>query len=422
MSYEACGATDVGRVRDHNEDQLLIDSDLGLFMVCDGMGGHAAGEVASEMTAASVRSFLAGQAEVIEAFRADPSATNRDRIKELLEQAVAQACAEVHQAAAADATKKGMGTTLVALLIVDDNGFVAHVGDSRLYLVRASSVYQLTEDHSLMNDAIKRGGLTREEAAKIPYASKLTQAVGYREFVKPDVLHIELMEGDRYLLCSDGLSNYMSNDDLAAATDADPAAEMPAALIALANDRGGNDNITAVVIEMGPLVEEPTRPREVTVARKIDTLKRIPLFARLRYKEMVRLLEIITVERLAAGEVIIEEKSVGEEMYVVLTGEVEVLRGGEVVATLGTGNHFGEMSLIDLEPRSATVRASVDTRLMIMHKRPLFALLQREPHLGMKVFWAFLKAMSHRLREQDRELRVAAQTDDATAADAAFWE
>src|ERR1700691_5022432 len=150
-------ATDVGRVRDHNEDNFLVDKKLALFIVADGMGGHAAGEIASAIAVRVMHEEVRRERELLDAYArrepGDDKVTRRD-IVALLEQAVQRASSKVHEEAATDPNKRGMGTTLSALLIVGDQGFIAHVGDSRIYLIRGERVEQLTEDHTVVNELI----------------------------------------------------------------------------------------------------------------------------------------------------------------------------------------------------------------------------------------------------------------------------
>ena len=207
-------ATDVGRVREANEDSFLVDKKLNLYIVADGMGGHAAGEVASSMASRVVRDAIAAERDALTEFEQGHGGTTRKDILRLLEASVQQACSAVHAAGVADESKRGMGTTLDGLLIIGNRGFIAHVGDSRIYLYRQGSVHQLTEDHSLINELLKRGKLTREQIDKVQYKNAVTRAVGVYESVEPDVFDFDVLPGDRFLLCSDGLSGYLEESEL----------------------------------------------------------------------------------------------------------------------------------------------------------------------------------------------------------------
>src|SRR5688500_17986449 len=168
--------TDVGRVRDHNEDSFLVDRKLNLFVVADGMGGHAAGGVASQVAVHTFRDTLAASRDALDDFEKGTGRTTRKDILRLLESSVQQACSAVHAEGQRDASKRGMGTTFSALLVIGTRGFIAHVGDSRVYLVRQGSVHQLSEDHSLINELLKRGRLTKEQIDKVQYKNAVTRA------------------------------------------------------------------------------------------------------------------------------------------------------------------------------------------------------------------------------------------------------
>src|SRR5690242_12452663 len=163
-------ATDVGRMRDHNEDNYLVDKKLALFVVADGMGGHAAGEVASAIAVRTVHEEIKREKELLADFvagaRGASRVTNKD-VLSLMEHAVLRACSRIHEEAQEDPQKRGMGTTLSALIILGSSGFIAHVGDSRIYLTRSGTVQQITEDHTVFNELIKRGRLTPEQIEKV---------------------------------------------------------------------------------------------------------------------------------------------------------------------------------------------------------------------------------------------------------------
>ena len=179
-------ATDVGRVREHNEDNYLVDRKLALFIVCDGMGGHAAGEVASALAVRTVHEEIRKQRQLVDDFELGTKgagAVSARELLNLLEFAVQRACARIHEEAAADSAKRGMGTTLSAMIFVGNKGFIAHVGDSRIYQYRDGRVQQLTEDHTVFNELIKRGKLTREQIEKVAHKNAITRAVGVYERV-----------------------------------------------------------------------------------------------------------------------------------------------------------------------------------------------------------------------------------------------
>src|SRR5688500_16660689 len=176
--------TDVGKQRDHNEDNFLVDKKLGLFVVCDGMGGHAAGEVASAMTVRTLHEEVKREWELVEDYvegKSGASKVSKRDILNMLEFAVNRASSKVHAEAVKDPSKRGMGTTLVAVLIAGGQAFIIYVGDSRIYLLRDRALEQLTEDHTVYNELVKRKKLPREQIEKLAPKNAITRAVGVYE-------------------------------------------------------------------------------------------------------------------------------------------------------------------------------------------------------------------------------------------------
>ncbi len=277
--------TDVGATRDHNEDCLLVDEELRLFIVADGMGGHAAGEVASQLAVQTVRAVLHDGKEIIQAFEKGVGGTTRRDILRLMESAIQHACSTIYGEGVKDESKRGMGTTVDALLIVGSRGFIGHVGDARVYLQRQSAVHQLTEDHSLVNELLKRGRLSPEQIDKIKYKNAVTRAVGVYESVDVDVFDFDILPGDSFLLCSDGLHGYFEGDEAElhyAAVERDKLAQY---LIDLANERGGQDNITVVIVDVPEADDQEQRASELNL--KLDVLQKMPIFRHLSYRQLV---------------------------------------------------------------------------------------------------------------------------------------
>jgi protein phosphatase len=410
MRCHAFGKTDVGRTRSHNEDYFLLDHELGLFVVCDGMGGHAAGEVASEMAAKTVALELRQQMSTIRRYAQHPEGDLRARVRALLQQAVHKACRAIFESSGAtddpeQTDNKAMGTTLSMMLICGRYAFVVHVGDSRVYLIRNGAMHQLTEDHSLVSEMVRQGMLTQESARSYPFANFVTRAVGTQAVVEPDILHIELMNGDTYLLCSDGLTKHATDADLLAAIEANELEQLPDVLVFMANESGGHDNITALVVGVGDegSTTQTLRHSDL-VAKKLEILARIPVFAELEYKDMVKLLEIIEMRSARPQDVLVREGELGDEMYILLGGRVDVYKQEQHFNELGPGDFFGELSIIDDIPRSATVTAREPLTMLVLDRQRLFAHLDKNPKMAAKIYWAFLRRMSMQIRQKDTEL------------------
>lgn len=254
MRSVSFGLTDVGRRRSLNEDSLYRNDDLRFYVVADGVGGHSRGEIASretveqlEMWIHKIRAELDDLTERCE--QGDVEA--RWEIRRLLESGVKQACYMVFGMAELDPDKRGMSTTCSAMLVCGSNAFAAHVGDSRVYRMRNGDVLQLTEDHTLVNYKLKQGLMTPAQARHARGKNVITRAVGHKDYVQVDTVDIDVRVGDRFLLCTDGLHNYIRNAEEIRELIADDSLDACAhAAISLANSRGGKDNITTIVVEI----------------------------------------------------------------------------------------------------------------------------------------------------------------------------
>lgn len=249
MTLSAFGITDKGVVRSGNEDALLLEEDLGLFAVADGMGGHRGGEVASRMALDVLRDYISRVASGSGAFI---GAVDNDfsRQANLLASGIRLANRAVFEAADSSPAWRGMGTTIVALLIDGARAAVAHAGDSRLYLLRERQLRQVTGDHSLVADQLRQGVITAEQAAASDRKNIITRALGQWQELEIEIQDLELQDGDRLLLCSDGLSGMVSDPETAALLVAHPAPEDACrALVEVANSYGGRDNITVLLVD-----------------------------------------------------------------------------------------------------------------------------------------------------------------------------
>ena len=246
--------TDVGRKRQINEDSYFADDAHGFYVVADGVGGHNKGEIASREAVEQLRMWVYGAARDLDRLTERIVAGDSEcvwEIRRLLESGVKSACYMVFGMAELDPEKKGMSTTMSALLIRANLAFAVHVGDSRVYRVRKQAVLQLTEDHTLINYKVKHGMMTKAEAEKAAGKNVITRAVGHKDYVQVDTADIDIAPGDRFLLCSDGLHGYFTSDkEVVELCSEGPLDECAEAAIALANQRGGKDNITALVIEV----------------------------------------------------------------------------------------------------------------------------------------------------------------------------
>lgn len=248
MKILAHGLSDKGLSRTHNEDSFFADKDLGLFVVADGMGGHSAGEVASKMAVEALsgyirKSYAGGEPLIGSSDLGRSDASNR------LVSGIRFANQVVCEAAKNNRSWKGMGTTIVAALVDGNRVSIAHAGDSRAYFVRSGTIFQLTDDHSVVAEQVRQGLLSKEEAEVSEKRNLITRALGNDEALEVDVTEIDIVDGDRLLLCSDGLSTMVADDEVLMIIASDNAPESACIrLVDEANNNGGRDNITVVAV------------------------------------------------------------------------------------------------------------------------------------------------------------------------------
>ncbi len=260
IEIRAAGLSDVGRKRKSNEDSFATAPELNLFVVADGMGGHAAGEVASRLAVESIERHISGARP-----STDPTVPAGPRITvpeapalpapaQKVLNAIRLANQEILRSVRRNQTMRGMGTTVVIAYIQGRRAYIGSVGDSRAYLLRAGDLRQLTDDHTFVNEQVRAGTLTLAEARRHPARNILTRAVGSQDEVEADIIQQDLLAGDLLLLCSDGLTAMVDDQNILETlrgTDADLQRGCQA-LIDLANEHGGDDNITTILIQAAP--------------------------------------------------------------------------------------------------------------------------------------------------------------------------
>lgn len=245
MKFKSYGRTDIGKLRDHNEDAFLIADDLCLYVVADGMGGHAGGDYASKEAIRVLKDELTKIHK-----GAGANGCVGENIQFYLREAFHIANQKIFAKSLEDQSLRGMGTTMTAIQFDERFAHIAHVGDSRAYFVRDGNIKQLTEDHSWVQEQVNLGILTVEEARVHPLKNIITRSLGHDQELVVDLLKEEYKKGDRYILCSDGLSNLVLDSEIAKYTTEHPIEEAVNLMIELANRRGGFDNITLVMVQV----------------------------------------------------------------------------------------------------------------------------------------------------------------------------
>ena len=245
MRITSAGITNVGMKRQNNEDNYLINDEVGIYVCCDGMGGHAGGEYASQIAVTTVEEVLANIRD--EGVEGADDSTDDQITQEKIKYAIRLAGKRIFERAQADPEFRGMGTTAVILLFRNGMAYLAHVGDSRGYLIRGGEITQRTEDHSWVNEQIKAGLITPETAKHHRFRNIITRSLGFQEEVEIDTQVLRAEPGDLYLLCSDGLSNLIDEGEMRDLLVEKSFQEVARDLVDTANARGGDDNITVVI-------------------------------------------------------------------------------------------------------------------------------------------------------------------------------
>lgn len=235
--------SDIGKARDMNEDFFYISSDdkpIKLYILADGMGGYSGGEIASKLATLSVKSFIESNFDTTDY-------TNKEEVLKLIKNAIEYANMVVYEKAKENEELTNMGTTLEVCIIYNNKAFIGHIGDSRIYRIRKGIIRKITQDHSYVQKLVKDGTITKEEAINHPKKNMLIKALGCTPFVEPDIMVRGFLKDDIIVICSDGLTNMLSEEEIYAIVnkDVDNASDE---LINNANERGGYDNITAIVI------------------------------------------------------------------------------------------------------------------------------------------------------------------------------
>jgi PPM family protein phosphatase len=388
----------VGRVRGRNEDNLLCAPDLRLFVVADGMGGHQGGEEASLHACVAVEEHIRGKAYLLQGFEKEPLPVRRRQVMQLLTEAIRSANDRIVLEADQSADLHGMGSTIVVALFAADRVFLAHVGDSRAYLLREGGAMLLTEDHSLLFELLRQGRLTRSQAARFPMKNVVTRALGIRGPVEADVLEVPVLPGDRILLCSDGLHGYVEDDRLPRLAGDGPLQAVADRLVAFANAGGGSDNISAVIAEVKSLDGDPTAARA-----GVKRLRGVPLLQGLTAPEVLRLVSLAEHRHAAAGDVLVKEGDRSEGLHILLSGTVEVQRGVVFGARLGPGATFGETSLLEDRPPDASVVALEPCHVAVLGRRAFEVLSAQSPATALRLLRQMARTLARRLRTANDE-------------------
>lgn len=401
--------SDTGHVRADNQDAFAIDEENGLFVIADGIGGKVEGAKASRMFVDRLQEDATRFARLLAASDPIDNDDHRRRIFDFLVRRVDRANREIFEQG-----DGRMGTTCEVLLMGEEVAFVAHVGDSRVYLLRDGEIFQLTSDHTFAEE-MKRRRRELEQAGEAAdekfgrYEHVLTRSIGGQPAVEIDTLFVDLQPGDEFILCSDGVSDVVGPGEMLRASEAREPDMLAGHLVDAALEGGSGDNATAVVVRV-PTVEQRSFDANAPVdtIRKVSFLEEIDLFQGLNQPDLLKLLRIVYRRSYEPGEYVIREGEETDELYMILEGAVELSVDDREIGRLEPGEHFGELALFGPTERTADARASEESTLLVLPGGQLEELVDgSDPELGNRLLKNLLAHASRRIRDTTTQLLAA---------------
>jgi serine/threonine protein phosphatase PrpC len=397
VRYRSQYISHIGNQRSTNQDIVLSDTDLGVYILCDGMGGTEGGDIAAEIASNSALDHLKHNARIIR--QIERGELPAKQLADLAQAAVSAANQAVYNYTQQNPKLRGSGTTIALLITAGDRGACAHVGDSRIYAFRRTKLFHLTKDHSLAQDLIDRGLLKTENLENFAFRHVLSRAVGLLAAVSVDTLHFDILPDDRFLIASDGISRKVANaaiEDVMSQNDLKKILEQ---VVAMAQRAGGDDDISAILVESDARENEKeaqqARCEEVTL--KTDILTEMYLFETLDQKNILRIVNSANLVDCVPNQQIVKQGEMETSLYVILNGDFVVEVDGKKINTIGRGNHFGEMALLTNQPRSATVKATSPGRLLVISSESFQEFIKEHPYDGAKMLAALARELSKRL-------------------------
>ncbi|MCM8534333.1 MAG: protein phosphatase 2C domain-containing protein [Lentisphaeraceae bacterium] len=390
MQIKGTGLTDIGVIREQNEDYHFIDDELGLYIVCDGVGGAQGGEVASKLAAETCANFIRENQQTIEEYYC--LGNNDSLVRNLLRSAILESCQTVYNEGLKNRDLAGMSTTLSAVLILNSKVVLGHVGDSRLYLIRNNQIFQATEDHTIGQEMRERSINFEGKKAASRFDSVLKRSIGYTELVEVDTMVFDLVPNDKLLLCSDGFYNYISCPLEIIPMTKENSEKNLKTMINFAIHRGGRDNITCILIETS-LEEKAYEGLESDRSELLSNLSILDnyLFKDLNFIRTNRLLSHFDTYELAEGEEICEKGQSPHGLFIVFSGEVHVFENEDKqFGTLKKGQFFGQFSLMMEKREKYTYKAGKNCRTIYLSSDSYRTLCRNHPKFGVKLLENFI--------------------------------
>jgi len=381
--------------RMRNEDAGLTLPDCGLFAVSDGMGGLDAGDVASQLAVSTLEAAGDRVGTLQAAITRQGHPEDKIALSDLMG-TLAQSANEAIWDYSREHRGR-MGATLTAAVVAGEALFLAHTGDSRAYLVRAGRAQLLTSDTTVAAVRLRAGKITEEQYRSSPYRNALANALGITATVRMEFQEVALADGDVLVICSDGVWEVLGEAAFAAAGLPAPA-QAARALVDSAFDAGSDDNLTAVVVRFRAPLDLESQPEAARPARAVQ-LSGVPLFEHMNEAERRRLAPFLQERSYRTGQVVVSEGDPGEELLVLLEGDLAVSRQGVSLTTIAPGQSFGEIALARSGPRMATITASSPSRVLAMHRDQLNELIERQPALGARLVVHLMRQLADWLVE-----------------------
>lgn len=389
MQIKGSGISDVGIVRDNNEDFYHINEELGLYIVCDGVGGGNGGEVASKIAAETCSQYIETNQHIIEEYYC--LGNNDALIQSLMDRAIKHACKTVYTEGQNQPHLNGMSTTMTAVLILNSKVLMGHVGDSRLYLIRNNNIYQTSEDHTIGNEIREKSISSHTAASANRFDSVLKKSIGFHATIDADTMLFDILPGDKLLLCSDGLYNNITKDVEFLPILKKDRDKALVELIELANHRGGRDNITCIIIETS-LEEQAYENLKVDRNELLQNLEVFEnlLFKGLTFTRLNRLVHTVETYEIEEGEIICDKGQCPHGLFIILNGCIEVYKDEQHFGTLKYGQFFGQYSLMMEKKEKYTYKAGKTCKVIYLDTDSYRKLCRNHPKFGVQLLENFI--------------------------------
>lgn len=391
---DAMAVTHPGRKRANNEDGLLQIPEVPLYAVVDGSGGTQPAQVALDVLRRHSRALL----DCVAVIRQDSASANRLALGTFWEGVFAEASERIAAVGKSEDNSE-LGASMVTVTVVDGVAYVAHLGNSRAYLLRRDELWQLTTDHTFAMTSLLRGDISAEEYETSPFKHRLSQGLGQSRQLDVEFAEVWLEAGDRLMLCSDGLTKVVDDQIICERMAAQSPAHAARGLIQVTLKAGAPDNVSVVVVDVQRAV-----PGEERTASIAETLRDVFLFRGLTEPDRLAIAPYLESVTFPAGDVICQEGEAGDAFYVVIDGEVNVTHGETFLTTIGPGGNFGELALIGTGRRTATVTAVTPTRVFQLSRARFLQVLKNKPSMATNLLMPLLVRVGGRLADVTERL------------------